>query len=84
MPTWLWTLLTLAIVAAVSLLLGWSFSRGGRRRWKRASAMGSMLLGFGMVFDPPARHTVEASERRVAKGDENGDPPEPEIDGPEA
>ena len=86
MPTWLLTLLAVVAVAALALLLGWSAAFGSAqriaaaRRLRRYRAMGSMLLGFGMVFDPPARHAVEASERRVSKGDENGDPPDPEHD----
>jgi hypothetical protein len=31
------------------------------------------------VIDPPAKQAIEANERRVAKGDENGEPPDPEV-----
>ncbi|HEY3951486.1 hypothetical protein [Phenylobacterium sp.] len=79
MPHWLGTLLAILTVVAIALLIGWLSTTGGRRRMRRYGAMGSMLLGFGMVFEPPARHAVEASERRVARGDENGDPPDPEV-----
>ena len=88
MPNWLWTLLAFVAIAALALALGWSSAFGAQQRLRagqrlrRYTAMGSVLLGFGMVFDPPARHAVEASERRVSKGDENGDPPDPEIDAP--
>ena len=80
MPHWLGTLLGILVVVAVAPLIGWTFSRRGRRRLKAYSAMGSMLLGFGMPLDPPTRHVVEASLKRVVRGDENGDPPEPECD----
>ncbi|MBS0333437.1 MAG: hypothetical protein JSS35_11775 [Proteobacteria bacterium] len=80
MPHWLGTLLAVLAVIAIAPLVGWSFSRGGRRRIKGYTAMGAMLLGLGVPLDPPARHVVEASERRVSPGDESGDPPDPEID----
>ena len=76
MPHWLGILLAIFAMVLIAPLIGWSFSAGGRRRLKGYTAMGSVLLGFGMPLDPPTRHVVEASERRVTRGDENGDPPE--------
>ena len=74
--------MALAAIATLALLLGWSATRSGRQRLRRYTAMGSMLLGLGMVMDPPTQHAAEATQRRVSKDDTSGDPADPEIDPP--
>jgi len=59
-------------------LLAWLGHRHGRSI-KGGIALASILLGFGVPLDPPAKHLVEAKEGRVRRDDESGDPPDPDV-----
>lgn len=77
MPAWLGYLLALVALVVLAPLIGWLGHRHGRSI-KGGMALASLMLGVG-VIDPPAKQAIEANERRVAKGDENGEPPDPEV-----
>ena len=79
MPSWLSPLIAIAALLVVAPLMGWMFSRQGRRRIKGGMALASIMLGFGVPMDPPTKHLIEAKEGRVNPGDENGEPPKPPV-----
>jgi hypothetical protein len=76
MPGWLSPLLAIAALLLIAPLIGWVWSRHGRRL-KGGLALASIMLGFGVPLDPPTKHLIEAKEGRVKGGDESGDPPDP-------
>jgi hypothetical protein len=81
MPRWLSYLIPLLIVLIIAPAIGWlGHSQGAKI--KRGAAMASLLLGFGMPFDPPSRHLIEAKEGEEKGPDAAGDPPQPESQTP--
>ena len=78
MPPWIGYLLAFGALLVLAPLLGWLGHRHGRSI-KGGVAMASLMLGFGAMFDPPAKAAIEAEEARV-KGDKgSGDPPDPDV-----
>jgi hypothetical protein len=78
MPTWLGYLVAFAALVVLAPLLAWLGHRHGRSV-KGGIALASILLGFGVPLDPPAKHLIEAKESQIKGGDENGEPPDPEA-----
>ena len=81
MPTWFGYVLAIAALLGLAPLMGWLGRKHGRSI-KGGIALASIMLGFGVPIDPPAKHLIEASEGRVKGGDENGEPPDPDVAGP--
>ena len=73
------------LIAIVALLIlapfvAWA-ARGLGGKVKGGLVLGSILLGFGEVVDPPSKHLVEAMTE--PKGSpEKGEPPLPDEDQP--
>ena len=78
MPHWLGYPLAVLAVVLLAPLVGWLGHRHGSSI-KGGVALASLMLGFGVPFDPPTKHLIEASERRVAEDDESGEPPDPDV-----
>jgi hypothetical protein len=76
MPGWLGPLVAIAALLVIAPLVGWLFSRHGRRI-KGGLALASIMLGFGVPLDPPTKHLIEAKEGQVKGDNENGEPPRP-------
>ena len=62
-------------------LFAWLGHRHGRSI-KGGIALASIMLGFGVPLDPPAKHLIEAKQGRVKAGDETGEPPDPDVTTP--
>jgi len=78
MPSWLGYLLALAALLVLAPLLGWLGHKHGRSV-KGGVALASIMLGFGVPMDPPAKHLIEATVKRLNEEDESGDPPDPDV-----
>jgi hypothetical protein len=81
MPAWLGYLLAFGALIVLAPLLGWLGHRHGRSI-KGGIALASIMLGFGVPLDPPAKHLIEAKQGRVKAGDETGEPPDPDVTRP--
>ena len=68
-------LAVLAALLAAAPLLAWAARRLGSRV-KGGVMLGAMMLGFGEVFDQPAKRAIEAVEREEETESE-GEPPLP-------
>lgn len=66
-------LLAAAALAVMILLIRWA-RKGGRGAGVLGSAM-LLLLGMGLVVNPPQQRIEEAREDKGKKGGESGDPP---------
>lgn len=74
MPRWLDYLIPLLVVLLLAPLVAWlGHSYGGKL--KRGAAMASLLMGFGLPFDPPSKHLIEAKEGEEEGREASGDPP---------
>jgi hypothetical protein len=78
MPEWLGYLLALAALLVLAPLLAWLGHRHGRGI-KGGIALASVMLGFGVPFDPPVKALIEAREEQVKGDDETGEPPDPDV-----
>ena len=78
MPNWRGDLLALAALVILAPLIAWLGHKHGRSV-KGGIALASIMLGFDVPLDPPAKHLIEAKESRIKGGDENGDPPGPAV-----
>jgi hypothetical protein len=78
MPAWLSYLLALGALLVLAPLLAWLGHRHGRSI-KGGIALASIMLGFGVPLDPPAKHLIEAKQGRVKGDDETGEPPDPDV-----
>jgi hypothetical protein len=78
MPDWLGYLLAFGALVVLAPLVAWLGHRHGRSI-KGGIALASIMLGFGIPLDPPAKHLIEAKEGRIEGGDESGDPPDPDV-----
>ena len=76
MPLWLSYLLAVLALVVLAPLLGWLGHKHGRSI-KGGIALASIMLGFGVPIDPPAKHLIEAKQARVRGDDETGEPPDP-------
>jgi hypothetical protein len=74
---WLGYLLALGVFLALAPLLAWVGHRHGRSI-KGGIALASFMLGFAPI-DPPSKHIIEATQKRIAEDDETGEPPDPEV-----
>ena len=68
----------LATLLVLAPLLAWLGHRHGRSI-KGGVALASIMLGFGVPLDPPAKHFIEAKQGRVKGSDETGEPPDPGV-----
>ena len=75
---WRGDFLALAALIVIAPLVAWLGHKHGRSI-KGGAALASILLGFGVPMDPPAKHLIEAKEGQVAADDESGDPPDPDV-----
>ncbi|MDQ0466791.1 hypothetical protein QO010_004587 [Caulobacter ginsengisoli] len=75
MPGWLQILIALGAFLVLAPLVAWIGLQFGGKRAKGALAMAA-LLGFGMVFDPPSKHVIEAQRGDPEEDEAAGDPPE--------
>jgi hypothetical protein len=78
MPRWLGYVLAVLAIVILAPAIGWLGHRHGRSI-KGGVALASIMLGFGVPLDPPAKHLIEAKESRAAGDDESGAPPDPEV-----
>jgi hypothetical protein len=77
MPTWLSYLLAFAALLVLAPAIGWLGHKHGRSL-KGGIALASFMLGFAPI-DPPTKHMIEASQKRIADDDETGEPPDPDV-----
>jgi hypothetical protein len=75
MPEWLGYLLAFAAFLVLAPLIAWLGHKHGRSI-KGGIALASFMLGFAPI-DPPTKHVIEATQRRIKGDGENGEPPEP-------
>lgn len=73
MTFWLSSLIALIAVVVLAPTLAWLGRRYGARA-KGGLVLASVLLGLGVVVDPPGKPAVEAAERKKTSPD-NGEPP---------
>jgi hypothetical protein len=76
MSAWLGYLLALGALVVLAPLMAWLGHRHGRSI-KGGLALASILLGFGVPFDPPTKHLIEANEGEEKGDSESGEPPLP-------
>jgi|GEM_PF-3094755 len=76
MDGWLGYLVALGLLVLVAPLVAWVGRREGRRI-KGATGLAFVMLGFGEVFDPPAKRVSEAAARQEHDGEETGEPKDP-------
>jgi len=79
MPDWLGYLLAFAALLVLAPLVGWLGHRHGRSI-KGGIALASFMLGFAPI-DPPSKHLIEATEKRVKTDGESGEPKDTPADG---
>ena len=68
-----WTIALLLLVLVVGPAAAWVGRKHGKAI-KGASGLAFILLGFGHVMDPPARHIVEAVGGEEEPPDATGEP----------
>lgn len=73
MAVWVQYLLAVVVFLALAPLVAW-LARGLGAKAKGGLMLASVLLGFGAVMDPPAKHAIEAAEP-VKGSPENDEPP---------
>jgi 4-amino-4-deoxy-L-arabinose transferase-like glycosyltransferase len=76
MAPWLQSVLAVAAVIVVAPAVVWLARRLGGRV-KGGIALAGVLLGFGVVMDPPSKHLIEATEPEGKEAPTPGDPPTP-------
>jgi hypothetical protein len=76
MDGWLGYLLAIVALLVLAPLAAWVGRRHGKAI-KGASGLAFVLLGFGHVMDPPARHLVEAVGGEEEPSDATGEPKDP-------
>jgi len=74
MPRWLGYALALIIVLALAPGMAWLGHKHGAKV-KRGAALASLMLGFGVIFDPPRRPPVDAQEEKEKGRPPGGEPP---------
>lgn len=77
MPNGLSYLLAIAVILVLAPLIAWLGHRHGRSI-KGGIALAAFMLGFAPI-DPPTKHIIEATQKRVSEDDESGDPPDPDV-----
>lgn len=77
MHGWLGYFLALGAFLILAPLLAWIGHRHGRSI-KGGIALASFMLGFAPI-DPPTKHIIEATQKRVIEDNETGDPPDPDV-----
>lgn len=78
MNIWLGDLLALAALIILAPLVAWIGHKHGRSI-KGGIGLASIMLGFGVPFDPPTKHLIEAAEGEVKGDNETGEPPDPDV-----
>jgi hypothetical protein len=76
MPDWLGYLLAFAALLVLAPLMAWLGHKHGRSI-KGGIALASFMLGFAPI-DPPTKHVIEATQRRIKGDGENGEPKDPD------
>jgi hypothetical protein len=76
MAPWAQSVLVVAVVIVVAPAVIWLARRFGGRV-KGGMALAGVLLGFGVVMDPPSKHLIEATEPEEKESPTPGDPPAP-------
>jgi hypothetical protein len=77
MSVWLGYLLAFGALLVLAPMMGWLGRRHGRSI-KGAAGLALIMLGFGQIFDPPARHVIEAAEGEEEGSAESGEPKVPD------
>lgn len=72
MAVWLQYLIAFAALLVVAPLVAWAAKSFGSKA-RGGMMLASVLLGFGAVVDPPAKHAIEAAE--PVKGSPENDEP---------
>ena len=81
MSNWSGYLLAFGALLVLAPLLAWLGHKHGRSI-KGGVALASVMLGFGVPFDPPLKALIEAREEQVTGDEENGEPPDPDVAAP--